>query len=243
MIQLLPYAARDKDMSFEPSTGWLATSDGPMSVLVRFDPRTHAFGPPVMVGTGLSPTRVVVLDPRLSGGIAALVLDQVGDGMLIGELREAELRPGTTVQPRTTYQVPGELRAVDRAGHVYLHGPADHGDVVVFSHGVARARLPGVAELALRPSPDGSRIAAFLSPRLVMLTATGQVRWDSALWSGNDVDWTSSGELVMQFQSGIATIDLETGGFVARRCGWGFGLADLMTDAGGMGASICDAER
>jgi len=74
VIQLLPYAARDKEVSYEPSTRWLATSDGPMAVLVRFDPGSHAFGPPVMVGTGQSPTRAVVLDPRLSGGVAALVL-------------------------------------------------------------------------------------------------------------------------------------------------------------------------
>jgi hypothetical protein len=243
VIQLLPYAARDKEVSYEPSTGWLSTSDGAMSVLVRFDPKTHTFGPPVMVGTGQSPTRAVLLDPRLSGGIAALVFDQVTDGVLVGELREAELRPGTTVQPRTTYRVPGELRAVDRAGHVYAHGPADHDDVVVFARGVAGARLPGVAALTLRPSPDGARIAAFQAPRLVLLSAAGEVRWDSAVWSGNDLDWTSSGELVMQFPSGIARIDLETGGFAERRCGWGFGLSDQLVDAGAVAASICDAER
>lgn len=243
VIQQLPYAARDKDMSYEPSTGWLATSDGPLSVLVHLDPATHQFGPPVWVGTGQSPVRVVVLDPRLSGGIAALAIDQVGDGVLVGELREAELRPGTTVRPRTSYQIPGELQAIDRAGHVYMHGPTDHDDIVVFSHGVAGARLPGLAGLALRPSPDGSQVAAFLNPRVVLVTAAGKVQWDSALWSGSELDWTPSGELVMQFPSGVARIDLATGGFADRRCGWGFGLTDVPLDTSAAAASICDAER
>jgi hypothetical protein len=240
--QLLPFAARDKELIYEPSTRLLATTDGAMSVLVRFDPVSHTFGEPIVVGAGVSPNKLVVLDPRLSGGVAALEIDNADDGLLIGELREADLRPGTTVQPRTTYRVPGELRAVDRAGHLYVHAADDHDDVVVYTRGVAGARLSAVAGLVLKPSADGSRIAAFASPRLVLLTATGQVRWDSAQWSGGDVDWTSTGDLVVQFPSGIARIDLETGAMAERRCGWGFGVSDQQLD-GGSGASICDAER
>lgn len=244
--QLLPYAAQDREVSYEPATRLLATSDGAMAMLLRFDPASHTFGEPIRVGSAISPPRIALLDPRRSGGIAALEIDQTSDGLLVGELREAELRPGTTVQPRTTYRVPGELRAVDRAGHLYVHRPLDRDDLVVFSRDIPGARLADAAGLTLRPSADGSRIAAFGNQRLRMLTATGEVRWDAAAWSGGELDWTAAGDLVVQFPSGIARIDLETGRIAARRCGWYFGLSDQMPEAGHPGPSICDvstAER
>ncbi|HEX7840402.1 MAG TPA: hypothetical protein VF469_23145 [Kofleriaceae bacterium] len=241
--QLLPYAAREREVAYEPATHLLASSDDGMSILLRFDPVSHTFGAPIRVGTAIAPSKLVLLDPRLSGGVAALAIDEAGDGLLVGELRDGELRPGTTVQPRTTYRVQGELRATDRAGHLYIHRADDHDDVVVFTRDVAGARLPQVAALTLRPSADGSRIAAFGSPRLVMLTGTGQVRWDTAAWSGAGLDWTSAGELVVQFPTGIARIDLETGAIADRRCGWGFGLSDQPLEIGHNGPSICDTDR
>jgi hypothetical protein len=172
-----------------------------------------------------------------------LEIAETPDGLLVGELTDADLRPGTTVQPRTSYRVPGELRAVDRAGRLYTHRPFDHDDVVVYSRDLPIARLPAVGDLALRPSADGSRIAAFASPRLVLLSGDGGVRWDSAQWSGADVGWTASGDLLVQFPTGVARVDLETGELTDRRCGWGFGLSDHMYDARHAGPSICDAAR
>jgi hypothetical protein len=197
----------------------------------------------VRVGSAISPGKLVVLDPRLSGGVVALEIAETPDGLLVGELRDGDLRPDATVQPRTTYRVPGELRAVDRAGHLYTHRPFDHDDVVVYARDLAIARLPGVGELALRPSVDGSRIAAFHSPRLVLLSGAGEILWDSAQWSGADVDWTASGDLVVQFPTGVARVDVETGEVVDRRCGWGFGLSDHRFDARHTGPSICDVVR
>lgn len=241
--QLLPYAARDREVVYEPATHLLASGDGGMAMLLRFDLVSHTFGEPIRVGSAISPSKLVLLDPRLSGGIAALAIDETSDGLLVGELREGELRPGTTVQPRTTYRVPGELRATDRAGHLYVHRADDHDDVVVFTRDVAGPRLHQVAALTLRPSADGSQIAAFDSPRLVMLTGTGQVRWDTAAWSGAGLDWTSGGELVVQFPTGVAKIDLETGAIADRRCGWGFGLSEQPLESGHSGPSICDTDR
>ena len=76
-----------------------------------------------------------------------------------------------------------------------------------------------------------------------MLTGAGQVRWDTAQWSGAELDWTSTGELVVQFPSGIARLDLETGQLAERHCGWSFGLSEQPFEAGHTGPSICDAER
>jgi hypothetical protein len=239
--QLLPYHARDREVSYDPASRLLATSDGEMAMLLRYDPAAHVFGEPVRVASAVSPGKLVVLDPRLSGGVVALAIAEVPDGLLVGELTDGDLRPGTTVQPRTTYRVPGELRAVDRAGHLYTHRAVDHDDVVVYARDLAIARLPGVGELTLRPRADGARIAAFHSPRLALLSGAGEILWDSAQWSGADVDWTASGDLVVQFPTGVARVDVETGEIADRRCGWGFGLTDRAFDAHHTGPSICDA--
>jgi len=241
--QMLPYQARGKDIAYAPETRLLATSDGSMATLLRFDPVSHTFGEPVRVGTAIAPGKLFVVDPRLTGGVAALEIDEVPDGLLVGELRDDELQPGTTVQARTTYRVPGELRAVDRAGHLYVHRKDDHDDIAVFARGLAVARLPGVAELQLRPSADGSRIAAFQSPRLMMLTSSGEVRWSTAQWSGSELDWTSAGELVVEFPTGVARVDLDTGELADRRCGWSFGLSEQALETRHRGPSICDVER
>ena len=69
------------------------------------------------------------------------------------------------------------------------------------------------------------------------------IRWDSAQWSGADVDWTAAGDLVVQSPTGVARVDVETGEIADRRCGWGFGLTDRGFDAHHIGPSICDAVR
>jgi len=239
--QLLPYEARDHELSYEPATRLLATSDGAAGLLVRLDPVTHTFGAPIRIAG--APGKLVVLDPTLASGVAALQIHDTGDGLRVGELHAAELTPGAATLPRTTYQIPGELRAVDRAGRLYLHGPADHDDVVVYVHGAAAARLPGVAALTLRPSPDGALIAAFQSPRMVLLTGAGEIRWDVAQWSSAELAWTAAGDLVVQFPSGVATLDLATGALAERRCGWSFGLSDQPNQIGDSGPTICDVDR
>ena len=77
----------------------------------------------------------------------------------------------------------------------------------------------------------------------MLLLGNGQVRWDSTQWSGADVDWTASGDLVVQFPTGVARVDLETGELADRRCGWGFGLSDHVPEVRQTGPSICDAVR
>lgn len=239
--QLLPYEARDKELAYEPATRLLATSDGAASLLVQLDPATHTFGRPIRLANEIMPSRLFVLDPRLAGGLAALQVHDTSDGLIVGEFHEADMTPGVTIKPRTTYRVPGELRGVDRAGRVYAHGADDRDDVVVYVHGTAGVRLPGVAALTLRPNADGSRIAAFQTPRIVMLSSAGTVHWDVAQWNSAGVEWTSAGELLVQFSSAVAKVDLETGALAERRCGWGFGLSDQVTDLGRGGPSVCDA--
>ena len=100
------------------------------------------------------------------------------------------------------------------------------------------ARRTGCRASCARPIGQGTST----STSRPITTTSCQVRWDTAAWSGAELDWTSAGELVVQFPSGIARIDLETGGFAARRCGWGFGLSDQLFGSGRTGPSICDME-
>jgi hypothetical protein len=97
-----------------------------------------------------------------------------------------------------------------------------------------------VAGLTLRPNADGSRVAAFETPRIVVMTGAGKVLWDTAQWNSAGVEWTAAGELLVQFPSAVARLDLETGALADRRCGWSFGLSDQVSDLGRGGPSVCD---
>jgi hypothetical protein len=240
--QLTPYELRDKDVRYERSTGLLAAADATGAMLLQLDPQSRTFGQPIRIASWILPSRIVPLDPTLAGGIAALEIDDAGDGVLVGEFPLADIQPGATISPRQTYPLPGALRATDRAGRVYMQA-RDAEEIVVYVRGTGVARLPALTGMTLFPSPDGSHIAAFATPRLVMLTASGQVRWETALWSGGDVAWTPSGELVAQARSGVARVDVGTGALVERRCGWSFGLSDLALDTGNPGPTICEVAR
>ncbi|MEO7733736.1 MAG: hypothetical protein ABIY55_22420 [Kofleriaceae bacterium] len=244
-IQLLPFTSEVPKLAYEPSTRLLATSVDTRGAVLRFDPVSHTFGPPIRLANGIVASQLALVDPRQAGGVAVLELDPTHDGVLVGEIREADLDPAKLALPRTSYRVPGELRAVDRAGRLYMHGPDDHDDVVIYSHGKAGARLvgPGVNGMTLRPNADGSQIAAFAGTRVALFSGDGKLRWDTAQWSNSDVAWSARGELLVAFTSAIATVDLASGALALRRCGWGFGLSDQPHEAGRGAASICDANR
>jgi hypothetical protein len=240
--QLAPVELRDKDVRYEPSTGILTGVDATGSFLLRLDPQSHAFGAPMRIPSWLLPSRVVPLDPAQSGGIAVLEIDDGGDGVIVGEFPLADLRPGQPLVPRRTYRVPGVVRGIDRAGRLYMKS-SDAEEIVAYAGGTATARLPALAGMTLRPSPDGSLVAAIDAPRLVLLTAGGQVRWETALWSNADVVWTADGELLAVASSGLARVELTTGALVERRCGWAFGLSDTPFEAGHNGPTICEVAR
>lgn len=255
--QVLPYHAGDAPLSYEPTTRLLATTDGGRALLTRFDPATHLFGPPIWLANGITTSKLRVVDPQLSGGVAALELDTASNGaLLVGEIFEADLAPGRLAAPRTSYTVAGELRAVDRAGRLYMRANADGkpidpwaaaagqagapGDVIVYTHGQAGAHLTGMAAVDVRPNADGSQIAAYAAPKIMMFGADGKPRWDAAPWSGKDIAWAPDGHLVVEFPSGMATFDAATGALATRRCGWSFGVSAIPLDNSQPGPSICD---
>jgi hypothetical protein len=255
--QVLPYQAHEDPLAYEPTTHLLATTDGGRSLLVRFDPASHRFGAPIWLANGITTSKLRVVDPALAGGVAALELDTASDGaLLVGEIFEADLAPGRPAAPRTSYKVTGELRAVDRAGRLYMRAASDGtridpwaaaaglptapGDVIVYAHGHAGAHLTGMAALDVRPNADGSQIAAYASPRIAMFGADGKPRWEAAPWKSSDIAWAPDGHLIVQFQSGMAAFDAATGALTRRRCGWTFGVSSTPLDNATPGPSICD---
>jgi hypothetical protein len=238
--QKLALELRDRQLAYEPASHLFAATDGTSSLLSIYDPASHTLGPPLRIGSAILANQVFLVDPARTGGLAAVQVDTLSDGLAVSEIALADVKPGATLEPRTSYRVPGALRAVDRAGRVYSHRGEDRDDVVAYEHGKPVARLPGVATLALRPSPDGTMIAAFDAPRLVLVDATGKPRWDTAHWSGAEIAWTDDNQLVVQFPIAVATVDLATGALATRRCGLGFGLSDTTLDAGRGAASVCD---
>ena len=114
--------------------------------------------------------------------------------------------------------------------------------------GVSGARLPGIANMTLRPSADGQEIAAFGNARVELWSAGGRLLWQAAAWGTTDVGWTASGELVARSPGGLAKLDLETGELGDRACGWAFGLSETAFESGASGASgaaevVCDVAR
>jgi len=239
--QVLPYELRSPSVRYEPSTGLVAAHAAAGPMLLRLDPSTHQLGKPTKIASWIPPSRLEVVDPSLSGGAAVIELDNAGDGVLVAEFGLDDIRPGATVVARTSYRVPGELRAVDRAGRLYMRGASE--ETTVYQRGAIAARLPALSGMDLYPSRDGSLIAAFQSPRLVLLTASGQVRWEAALWNSVDVEWTAAGQLLVRYASGLARVDLASGSLAERRCGWGFGISDVQLEVGQAVPSICEVAR
>jgi len=52
------------------------------------------------------------------------------------------------------------------------------------------------------------------------------------------VAWSSSGEL-LAFGGGVGVMDVATGAFTERRCGWDFGLWPEPNDENNFGAELC----
>ena len=236
--QQLPNLAHEVTLAYEPTTRLLSTSDGTTNVLLRYDPKTHSFGERFEVHEPVALRAVYLLDPALSGGIVALTIEDRNDGVTIGELHGDDLH-GPTISARRTYTVQGQLRTVDRSGRVYMQGAAAT-DVVVYTRGTQFARLPGIGGMALRPSPDATHVAAFRDSRVRMLSIEGRVAWQVALWGSADIDWSSGGELIARFPTGLAKLDRATGALRERQCGWSFGIADQPFEHGADMPMVCD---
>ena len=238
--QLLPNRAAGGDLVYEPATQLLVSSDGGKHLLLRFDPRTHSFGARTELATTAIVRRIQLTDPAISDGLAALALRDADGAVLVDELGADDVT-GATIAARASFRIAGELRAVDRAGQLYVHGPTDGDAITVVRHGIVIAKLAGAAPLALRPSPDGATVAGLGSQRIALYSTTGTLRWQAAAWGATDVLWALDGALIARYAGALATLDPTTGELAQRQCGWGFGLAETPFETSTTTPNVCDA--
>lgn len=246
MHQVMPNRARGGELVFEAATSLLVGTEGNKTTLLRLDTKAHSLGGEVVLELDKVPKQVALLDPKLSGGVIALAIrvDGSGGAMVVSEFHGADLprvredgQP-LSMRPRATYRVNGELRAVDRAGRLYMHDTGDNVDVYV--HGELVANLAGAKGGNLRASPDGRHVIAVENNKLALYTSAGEKRWETAAWGSSDVDWTSQGTLFARFPHALARVDLETGSLVERQCGWAFGISTTPRDGSSNAPSVCD---
>ncbi|MDQ3339002.1 MAG: hypothetical protein M4D80_27900 [Myxococcota bacterium] len=248
MHQVLPYRARMRELVFEAATGLLVATDGNTTMLARLDPATHSLGNEVTLALEAPPKQVVLLDPKLSGGIIALAIrDEGGGGLIVQELHAADVPrlqeisnpTSRAMKPRTTYRISGELRGVDRAGRLYVYNLMYADKVGVYVGGQNVAYLVGAQVAKLRASPDAAHVIAVDHNRLTLFTSAGKKVWETAAWGSSEVDWTSAGMLYARFPHALARID-ETGALAERQCGWAFGISSTPRDSSGNAPSVCD---
>jgi len=248
-VATLPYGARTAELVYEPATGLLATSDGERDVLVAIDVTARTFGERIVLETPFAPTRVALVDPALADGTIALALRQLDGSVRVAELHRDDVRASSGAErvlaPRRIYDVPGQLAASDRAGKLYLRDGAGGADVQVQARDHHVGTLAGVASATLRPSPDGTLVAAYAPGEHITLLTTGGVRrWETAAWELREVGWLRDGSLFARFPGALATLDPAHGTLAARQCGWAFGLSDTPYPAGvRLQATICDDVR
>jgi hypothetical protein len=208
-------------VGYEPSTHLLAVNDDNEILFARFDPRTGALGEPVrypVMGPAYTHP-VYLLDPARSRGNIALVLDADDTGHTV-----------TVVEIRA---VTGEVK-VARSYDIATHG-RDVTMEVLRDHGIAADGRPD-----WRRSPDGKWTAQADGLRITLRAADGEVKWVVDAHGAFDVAWRPDGELAA-IGGGIAVVDVETGAFGARQCGWDFGLMDQPVEDRSAGAAVCDA--
>lgn len=199
---------------FEPASQLLAIDRGSKVELATFDPAARSFGAPHAIAGAV--TRVALLDPKLTGGLTALLVRERGPTV--------EVRAVSGVDAAAPRTLTGTLEAIDRAGRLYLRRAGEPEDtLVVEREGHEPARLAVPKGWAIRPSPTGNELATFARSRLSLLDASGATVWSVGFPGITDAAWTASGDLVV-LAGDIAKVDVATGRVVAAQCGWGFAL-------------------
>lgn len=223
---------------FERSTGLLATIDGAQTHLLRYDPMTHTFGPPIDIDADGVIHRITLLDPTLANGLVALTLEERLSSVVFGEIDGRDLG-GTSIKTRRVYRVLGDLLAVDRAGRIYTLDT--HGRVNVQRGEGPRKELPITGATSIVPDADGSRLVVETRGQLSLYRADGTHVWTVPSRGVRQVRWVGN-DLVGSFADSLAKYDLATGELAARQCGWDFGLHEVKVAVSPSLENVCDAD-
>jgi hypothetical protein len=200
---------------YHPVTRLVALQDLNKLQLAIYQPRARRVGPlvPVAITEGLDST-VKLLDPAISRGQIAAVIERPFD------------RFETTVTIR-------EIRAVR---------PAAEESIV---YGPVRERTRELLDLgfpiSVRRKRDDGYAVELGKSRVTLRDPSGAERWAIPAGEIHDAAWMATGELVV-IGGGIGVLDVATGGFVRRQCGWDFRLADEPSTNGHGRSSLCTRE-
>jgi hypothetical protein len=233
----LPLANTAYELHYEPATHLLAIVDKQHASLVALDPKTLQLG----TRSRLAGTAEVVFltDPELAKGLVAIGGRSGGGRVTIEEFAADDL--GSDMKPRNSYEVFGDLLAVDRAGRVYV---ADGDTLQIYTGGEWHkanrvAKITGLGHVVVRPNSDATEMLVIGDNRLQMFDLAGTQRWIVAAPSAIDGMWID-GEPYVRFSVGVSKIDAQTGTLLDRVCGWGFGLSPLPIQGRGESRSVCD---
>lgn len=194
---------------FERSTnlGQIYNSASGHQVL-RWNPAKHAFDDE-LIDLGDQAYGVIRLyDPRANDGLIAVGITDALDDLHPREGMTKLLR-------RDIYAVGAHARHRD----VEIYAPTD----TVFSgHSgpMLDDKLPEPVRYAA--SRDGTLIAELGHGRITLHDRAGNVRWQRNADGAAGLAWNAADELV-SFGAGAALLDLETGAYRTRQCGWTFG--------------------
>ena len=233
----LPLASTSYELRYEAATHLLAVVEADHTTLVALDLKTLQLG----VRSQLAgPAQAVSFtDPALAKGIVAIGARSVDGRLTIDEFAADDL--GGIMKPRNSYEVFGDLVAVDRAGRTYV---ADGDTVHIYTsgewHNANRvAKLDGLGRVVIRPNSDATQLLVIGDNRLRMFDLDGKQRWLVAAPNAIDGAWIE-GEPYVRFSAGLSKLDAQTGTLLDRACGWGFGLSPAPFEAHGDSRSVCD---
>jgi len=170
-------------------------------------------------------------------------LGGVADSVRVREYRARDIARGGTASAARSYDLGGDVIAVDRAARAYLTtGTSVQSYVAGDLHApilVAKLALAGRPVIA--PNPEATAAIVLGDHRMILMESDGHVRWSVPIEGAVVAGWTE-GVPFVRFAAGMATVDPRTGALRDRRCGWKFALVTTKIDNPGNAASVCDAE-
>ena len=202
----VPVPRAGRHMQLERSTGLAVIYGARTAEIYQYDRATHAFSGPIetRVHRDESAWATVLVDPAVAHGAIAFDIDPSPENPTL--LDVTPLR-----------RVHGVIEAGKTRRELEADGSPTPGPTIP-------------AELMPDPmshhaSPDGTKRAELASGRLVVTARGGGVLWSRPADGATKLAWTANGEL-LAFGNGLARLDAATGAYLARRCGWKFGLWD-----------------
>ncbi|NVB78917.1 MAG: hypothetical protein HOV81_11015 [Kofleriaceae bacterium] len=241
-VQALNQVSRYWQLSYEPTTELLVLADASTVFLVERDRKTGKFDTWYRVDADPDRATVYLTDPQKAGGAIAMIATTMSSygsytSPIVEVIERKDLVVGETIKGRRVLEAAVHVPLVTREGHVFSIADPD---VVEYVGKRVVARYAGANLGRLVPSPDGRYLAAHGESRIRLYKRGGALVWEIAAPLVNDLGWID-GNLVGVFGGGLAKLDLETGAFDRRACGWSFGLGTFPPHDPSESESVCDA--